>query len=239
MFLDETAEDEAEEEIVYTVPDKIVFKVALPSAPLLLLEEEEEEEDKYPPSVAPLALYAPALRVFFVLCVRASVRGSARLAVRMRVCAQNYSSLETGYPNTRKLLLRMAEGVRPAKRYMRVARAHACQCDAQTPAIVARACMWRTGEMRTRVPASFCASSAEVEHQASCARERSVRAHAFVRPRGNGVYACVCGCVCVCVFVRVCGCAVAVLSRQNKKQKKQKDPDCDAVWRAFYYQGQG
>jgi hypothetical protein len=44
MFLDETAEDDAEEEIVYTVPDKIVFKVALPSAPLLLLEEEEEKE---------------------------------------------------------------------------------------------------------------------------------------------------------------------------------------------------
>jgi hypothetical protein len=72
-FLDVTAEDDAEEEIVYTVPDKIVFKVALPSAPLLLLKEEEEDKEQ-PHSDPPLALYAPEQRV---------------------VC-----TLETGYPNT-------------------------------------------------------------------------------------------------------------------------------------------
>ena len=66
MFLDETAEDDAEEEIVYTVPDKIVFKVALPSAPLLLLKEEEEEKEP-PHSDPPLALYAPEQRV---VCTR-------------------------------------------------------------------------------------------------------------------------------------------------------------------------
>jgi len=32
------------------------------------------------------------------------------------LCAQNYSSLETGYPNTRKLLVRLSEDVTPAKR---------------------------------------------------------------------------------------------------------------------------
>lgn len=56
-FQNETKEDDAEQEIVYTVPDKIVFKVALPSAPLLLIEEGEEKEP--PHSDPPLALCAP------------------------------------------------------------------------------------------------------------------------------------------------------------------------------------
>jgi hypothetical protein len=152
--------------------------------------------------------------------VRASVRASARLAVRMRVCAQNYSSLETDYPNTRKLLLRMAEDVRPAKRYMRRARAHACRCGAQTPATFARVCMWRTGEMRTRAPASLCASSAEVKHQAACAREQSVRAHAFAPGAMVSVRVCAGAGVCERACVRLC-CGSALSPKQKTKNTER------------------